>query len=67
MTKVPRKKTRRAILLTYQVNSNLTGEQIKEYVKENVEPVVRAWEEVVWVDVTREALPNIWKSLTTRS
>ena len=39
-------------LLTYQVNSNLTGEQIKEYVKENVEPVVRAWEEVVWVDVT---------------
>ena len=39
-------------LLTYQVNSNLKGEQIKEYVQKNVEPVVRAWDEVKRVDVT---------------
>ncbi len=39
-------------LLTYQVNSNLADEQIKEYVQKNVEPVVRAWDEVKRVDVT---------------
>lgn len=39
-------------LLTYQVNSNLRDEQIKEYVEKNIEPVVRAWDEVKRVDVT---------------
>ena len=47
----PRENTLRH-LLTYQVNSNLKDEQIKEYVRKNVEPVVRAWEEVRRVDVT---------------
>lgn len=39
-------------LLTYQINSNLKGEQIKEYIEKNVEPVIRSWEEVKHVDVT---------------
>lgn len=48
----PQKESPVKHLLTYQVNSNLKGEQIKEYVEKNVEPVVRAWEEVKSVDVT---------------
>ena len=48
----PQKESPVRHLLTYQVNSNLKGEQIKEYVEKNVEPVVRAWEEVKSVDVT---------------
>ena len=39
-------------LLTYQVNSSLKDEQIKEYMEKNVEPVVRAWEDVRKVEVT---------------
>lgn len=40
------------LLLTYQVNSSLSGKQIKEYMEQHVEPVVRNWEDVVRVDVT---------------
>lgn len=39
-------------LLTYQVNSSLKDEQIKEYMEKHVEPVVRAWEDVRKVEVT---------------
>lgn len=39
-------------LLTYQVNSGLTDEQIKEYVEKHIEPVVRVWSDVKKVEVT---------------
>ena len=40
------------LLLTYQVNSNLSDEQLKEYVERKVEPVLKRLEDVKRVEVT---------------
>lgn len=40
------------LLLTYQVNSNLSDEQLKEYIERKVEPVLKRLEDVKRVEVT---------------
>ena len=40
------------LLLTYQVNSNLSDEQLKEYMERKVEPVLKRLEDVKRVEVT---------------
>ena len=46
-----RKETTR-LLLTYQVNSNLSDEQLKEYIERQVEPALKQIEDVRRVEVT---------------
>jgi multidrug efflux pump subunit AcrB len=46
------KKETTQLLLTYQVNSNLTDEQLKEYIERRVEPELRRLEDVKRVEVT---------------
>ena len=40
------------LLLTYQINSSLSDEQLKEYIERKVEPVVKQVEDVRRVEVT---------------
>ena len=40
------------LLLTWQVNSNLSDEQLKEYIERKVEPELKRWEDVKRVEVT---------------
>ncbi len=40
------------LLLTWQVNSNLSDEQLKEYIERKVEPELKRWEVVKRVEVT---------------
>lgn len=40
------------LLLTYQINSNLSDEQLKEYIERKVEPIVKQLEDVRRVEVT---------------
>lgn len=47
-----RKKETTRLLLTYQVNSNLSDEQLKEYIERQVEPVLKRIEDVQHVEVT---------------
>lgn len=47
----PRKETTR-VLLSYRVNSNLSDEQLKEYILRQVEPALRHMDDVKRVEVT---------------
>ncbi|MCF0195673.1 MAG: efflux RND transporter permease subunit [Bacteroidaceae bacterium] len=47
-----RKREATQVLLSYRVNSNLSDEQLKEYIERQVEPQLRRMEEVKRVEVT---------------
>ena len=47
-----RRKETTQVLLSYCINSNLSDEQLKEYIERQVEPVLRQIEEVKRVEVT---------------
>lgn len=47
-----RKKETTQVLLSYRVNSNLSDEQLKEYIEQQVEPQLRRIEDVKRVEVT---------------
>lgn len=47
-----RRKETMSLLLTYQVNSNLSDEQLKEYIERQVEPKLKRLDEVRRVEIT---------------